>query len=68
MRALVYAPEAPAGLRLSTAPEPVPHDSQVLIEVHAVSLNFAPGLWRGCLIKKTVSLFQLQGRVGDRLV
>lgn len=41
MRALIYDPEAPAGLRLSTVPEPVVHDSQVLIEVHAVSLNFA---------------------------
>jgi NADPH:quinone reductase-like Zn-dependent oxidoreductase len=41
MRALIYDPEAPAGLRISTVPEPKPHDSQVLIEVHAVSLNFA---------------------------
>ncbi|MCX5358184.1 zinc-binding dehydrogenase [Streptomyces sp. NBC_00124] len=41
MRALIYDPEAPAGLRLTTVPEPMPHDSQVLIDVHAVSLNFA---------------------------
>jgi len=41
MQALIYDPQAPAGLRFGTVPEPIPHDSQVLIEVHAVSLNFA---------------------------
>ena len=40
MRALIYDPEAPSGLRLGRAPEPVALDSQALIEVHAVSLNF----------------------------
>ncbi|MFE9664677.1 zinc-binding dehydrogenase [Streptomyces sp. NPDC005955] len=40
MHALTYAPEAPAGLRLRTVPEPVPQAAQALIEVHAVSLNF----------------------------
>ncbi|WP_241255769.1 zinc-binding dehydrogenase [Candidatus Protofrankia californiensis] len=37
---MVYDPDAPAGLRLGTVAEPVPHSVQALVEVHAVSLNF----------------------------
>jgi NADPH:quinone reductase len=40
MRALVYDPDAPQGLRLGDAPDPQPEVSQVLVEVHATSLNF----------------------------
>lgn len=40
MRALVHDPDAPAGLRLGDAPDPVPEPGQVLVEVGAVALNF----------------------------
>lgn len=40
MRALVHDPSAPHGLLLAEAPEPLPSPSQVLVEVHASSLNF----------------------------
>src|SRR5690242_4848756 len=40
MRALVYDPDAPHGLRLGDAPDPQPEASQVLVGVHATSLNF----------------------------
>ena len=40
MRALVYDPDAPQGLRLGEMPEPQPEASQVLVEVHATSLSF----------------------------
>ncbi|OMI41134.1 alcohol dehydrogenase, partial [Streptomyces sparsogenes DSM 40356] len=46
MRALLYDPEAPQGLRLGEAPEPVPRDAQALIEVHATSLNFGELAYR----------------------
>ena len=39
MQALVYDPHAPQGLRLGAAPDPRPGPSQVLVEVHATSLN-----------------------------
>jgi NADPH:quinone reductase-like Zn-dependent oxidoreductase len=41
MRALVYDPGAPHGLRLGEAPDPLPGASQVMIRVAAASLNFA---------------------------
>jgi NADPH:quinone reductase len=41
MQALVYDPEAPSGLRLGEAPEPEPGPSQALVEVRALSINFA---------------------------
>jgi NADPH:quinone reductase-like Zn-dependent oxidoreductase len=41
MRALVYDPDAPHGLRLGEAPQPHPGASQVMIRVAAASLNFA---------------------------
>ncbi|MGW5644692.1 zinc-binding dehydrogenase [Saccharopolyspora sp. NPDC003752] len=40
MRALIHDPTAPAGLRIADTEPPVAADSQVLVEVHAVSLNF----------------------------
>lgn len=40
MRALIHDPGAPAGLRLDTAPDPVPGPGQVLVEVGATALNF----------------------------
>ncbi|UBU18146.1 zinc-binding dehydrogenase [Nonomuraea gerenzanensis] len=39
MRALIVDPDAPASLRLATAPEPEPAPHQSLIEVRHVSLN-----------------------------
>src|SRR5262245_34852730 len=41
MRALVYDPSAPHGLRLGEAPDPRPGPSQVMIRVAAAALNFA---------------------------
>jgi len=41
MRALVYEPGTPHGLRLGEAPEPRPGPSQALVRVAATSLNFA---------------------------
>ncbi|MDX3850320.1 zinc-binding dehydrogenase [Streptomyces sp. AK02-01A] len=46
MRALLYDPEAPGGLRDGEAPDPVPERSQALIEVHAASLNFGEIVYR----------------------
>ena len=40
MRALVYDVDGPRGLGFAEVAEPVPRDSQVLLEVHAISLNF----------------------------
>jgi NADPH2:quinone reductase len=40
MKALIFDPTQPRGVRLGEAPEPTPTPSQALIEVHAVSLNF----------------------------
>src|SRR4030088_2126409 len=40
MRALVHDVDAPRGLRLAEVDEPILRDSQVLVEVHAISLNF----------------------------
>ncbi|MHA7662918.1 zinc-binding dehydrogenase [Mycolicibacterium sp. HS_4_1] len=40
MRALVYAPDAPANLRFDEVAEPVATKSQALIAVHAIALNF----------------------------
>src|SRR6266704_3063743 len=41
MRALVFEPGAPAGLRLGDTQDPVPGPSQALVRVAATSLNFA---------------------------
>lgn len=41
MRAIVYDPIAPHGLRLGEAPDPQPAEHEALVEVHAVALNFA---------------------------
>lgn len=41
MRAVVYDAGAVGGIRLGTAPEPVPGEDQALVDVRAVSLNFA---------------------------
>jgi NADPH2:quinone reductase len=40
MRAIVYDPAAPHGLRLGAAPEPRPRADEALLEVHAFALNF----------------------------
>jgi NADPH2:quinone reductase len=40
MRALVHDPDAPHGLRLGEAPDPVPGPSELLVQVGATSLNF----------------------------
>ncbi len=46
MRALLYDPGAPQGLRLGEAPDPEPGESQALVEVHAVSFNFGELAYR----------------------
>jgi NADPH:quinone reductase len=40
MRAIVYDPNAPANLRFDEVGEPSVADSQALIDVHAIALNF----------------------------
>lgn len=40
MRAIVYDPDQPSNLRLSEVDEPVPRQSEALIEVRAIALNF----------------------------
>ena len=40
MRALVHDPDAPHGLRLGEAPDPVPGPSDAIVQVAATSLNF----------------------------
>lgn len=40
MKALIFDPTQPRGVRLGEAPDPAPGASQALIEVHSVSLNF----------------------------
>jgi NADPH:quinone reductase len=41
MQALIHDPDAPSGLRLGEAPDPEPGRSQALVEVRALSVNFA---------------------------
>lgn len=40
MRAILYDPSAPHGLRLGQAPDPIPGRHEALLEVHAIALNF----------------------------
>jgi NADPH:quinone reductase len=40
MRAILYEPTAPHGLRLGEAPDPQPGEHEALMEVHAIALNF----------------------------
>nr|WP_285774186.1 zinc-binding dehydrogenase [Microtetraspora sp. NBRC 13810] len=40
MRALVYDPAVPQGIRLADVPEPEPRQNEALVRVGAVSLNF----------------------------
>lgn len=40
MRAIVYDPQAPANLRFDEVADPPVADSQALIDVHAIALNF----------------------------
>lgn len=46
MRALLYDPESPQGLRLDEAPDPVPGEAQALVQVHAVAFNFGELAYR----------------------
>lgn len=41
MQALGFDPDAPGGLRLGDAPDPVPGRSQAQVRIAATSLNFA---------------------------
>jgi NADPH:quinone reductase len=41
MRAVVYDPDAPSGLKLGEVPEPEPGPSEALVRVAATSVNFA---------------------------
>ncbi|MFE4911807.1 zinc-binding dehydrogenase [Streptomyces sp. NPDC056652] len=64
MRALLYDPEAPQGFRLGEAPDPVPTESQALVEVHAVSFNFGEIAYReGVLSPGQVSGWDAAGVV-----
>jgi len=45
MRAIVYDPQSPANLRLAEVPPPVVAPHEVLIDVHAVALNFGELHW-----------------------
>jgi len=40
MRAIVYDPTAPQGLRLSEVPDPKPGEHEAFVEVRAIALNF----------------------------
>jgi NADPH:quinone reductase len=40
MRAIIYDPAAPHGLRLGESPEPQPDEHEALVEVRAIALNF----------------------------
>jgi NADPH2:quinone reductase len=40
MRAIIYDPTAPHGLRLGETPDPKPSEHEALVEVHAIALNF----------------------------
>lgn len=40
MRALVYDPTAPRGLRHADVADPIPQAGQALVEIQAISLNF----------------------------
>jgi NADPH:quinone reductase-like Zn-dependent oxidoreductase len=46
MKALLYDPHAPQGLRLGQVADPVPRPTQALIGVQAVSLNFGELAYR----------------------
>ncbi|MFE2746423.1 zinc-binding dehydrogenase [Streptomyces scopuliridis] len=64
MRALLYDPEAPQGFRIGEAPDPVPAESQALVEVHAVSFNFGEIAYReGMLSPGQVSGWDAAGVV-----
>ncbi|WNG85879.1 zinc-binding dehydrogenase [Mycobacterium sp. ITM-2016-00317] len=45
MRAVVYAPGAPANLDFGEVPEPDPAPDQVVVDVHAFALNFGEIHW-----------------------
>ena len=40
MRALIFDPAAPAGLRLDEVPDPVPGPNEVLVSLESTSLNW----------------------------
>ncbi|MET0476101.1 MAG: zinc-binding dehydrogenase [Mycobacterium sp.] len=45
MRAVVYDPDQPSNLRLSDVDEPVAGESEVIIDVRAIALNFGEVHW-----------------------
>ncbi|TVL88974.1 zinc-binding dehydrogenase [Streptomyces sp. SAJ15] len=51
MRALIYDPEAPQGLRLDEVPDPVPGEGQALVEVRSISFNYGDLKYRPELVE-----------------
>ena len=45
MRAVIYDPDQPSNLRLADVDEPIAGESEVLIDVRAVALNFGEVHW-----------------------
>ena len=68
MRALVYAPDAPQGIVLADAPEPVPGRSQALVRVASLrptSIDFEQARMRGAGTR--IEAFAVGARFGPDL-